>query len=393
MVAQLGLAFTLLVGSGLLLRSFWELQKVDPGYDSENVLSMRATVNSQNSSMSPEEQQEFFLTIRERISALPGVLSTALTDNSPMQFQQAMFHGVRPEGAEESDGTMLPQAQPHTVDVGYFETVGVPLLAGRTFTAADDDSAPLVALVNESLAENAWPGQDPVSKRCAPCSMMGDCDNPMFTVIGVVRDVHEVGIETRLTAQIYGAMRQGNRVQNLVVRTAGDPLAMGRQLREIVAELNPTIPVSNIVTLDQLRRNALLLRRLTVVLLSIFAGVAFLVSLAGIAGVIAFGVSQRTHEIGIRMALGAQRDTVMKVVLTRGLKLITLGLMVGIFGSLGLAKVISGLVWGIPTVDPVTFVGMAALLVVLALLACYVPGRRATRIDPVVAFRASCGQG
>ena len=216
-MAQLGLAFTLLVGSGLLIRSFWELQKVDPGYDSENVLSMRTTVNSRNSSMSPEEQQEFFLTIRERISALPGVLSTALTDNSPMQFQQAMFHGVKPEGAEESDGTMLPQAQPRPVDVGYFETVGVPLLAGRTFTAADDDSAPLVALVNESLAENVWPGQDPVGKRYAPCSMMGDCDNPMFTVIGVVRDVHEVGLETRPPAQIYGAMRQGNRVQNIVV--------------------------------------------------------------------------------------------------------------------------------------------------------------------------------
>ncbi len=388
-VAQLGLAFTLLVGSGLLMRSFWELQKVDPGYESENVLSMRATVNSRNSSMSPEEQQEFFLTIRDRISGLPGVLSTALTDNSPMQFQQAMFHGVRPEGAEETDGTRLPQAQPRTVDVGYFRTVGIPLLAGRTFTVADDDSGPLVAVVNESLAETVWPGEDPVGKRYAPCSMMGGCDNPMFTVVGVVRDVHEVGLETRPPAQVYGAMRQGNRVQNIVVRTAGDPLAMGRQFREIVAELDPTIPVSNITTLDQLQSDALSPRRLTVVLLSIFAGVAFLVSLAGIAGVIAFGVSQRTHEIGIRMALGAQRETVMRVVLGRGLMLITLGLLVGILGSLGLAKVMSGLVWGIPVVDPITFVATAALLGAMVLLACYVPGRRATRIDPVVAFRAS----
>ena len=388
-VAQLGLAFTLLVGSGLLIRSFWELQKLDPGYDSENVLSVRVSVNSRNSNMTREEQQAFFLTIRERVGALPGVLSAALTDISPMQLQQAMFHGVRPEGAEESDGTGLPQAQPRTVDVGYFETVGVPLLAGRTFTEADDDSAPLVAVVNESLAATVWPGEDPVGKRYAPCSMMGDCDNPSLTVIGVVQDVHEVGLETRPPAQIYGAMRQGNRTQNIVVRTAGDPLAIGRQVREIVAELDPTIPVSNITTLDRLRSDALSPRRLTVVLLSIFAGVAFLVSLAGIAGVIAFGVSQRTHEIGIRMALGAQRETVMRVVLGRGLRLIMLGLLMGVLGSLGLARLLSGLVWGIPVVDPVTFVGIAAVLVPLALLACYVPGRRATRIDPMVAFRAS----
>ena len=388
-VAQLGLAFTLLVGSGLLIRSFWELQKVDPGYNPENALSMRVTVNSRNSSMTPEEQQDFFLTIVERIGALPGVLSTALTDVSPMQFQQAMFHGLRPEGSEETDGTRLPQAQPRTVGVGYFETVGVPLLTGRTFTVADDGSAPLVTVINESLAQSVWPGEDPIGKRYAPCDMMGDCDNPMYTVIGIVRDVHEVGLETQPPAQIYGAMRQGNLAQNIVVRTAGDPLAMGRQFREIVAELDPTIPVSNITTLDQFRSDALSPRRLTVVLLSIFAGVAFLVSLAGIAGVIAFGVSQRTHEIGIRMALGAQRETVLRVILKRGLTLITLGLLVGVLGSLGLARVISGLLWGIPTVDPVTFVATAALLVAMALLACYVPGRKATRIDPVVAFRAS----
>ena len=388
-VAQLGLAFTLLVGSGLLIRSFWELQKVDPGYNPANVLSMRATVSSRNSSMTPEEQEGFFLTIVERIGALPGVLSAALTDVSPMQFQQAMFHGVRPEGAQESDGTRLPQAQPRTVGVGYFRTVGVPLLTGRTFTVADDDSAPLVALVNESLARSVWPGEDPIGKRYAPCSMMGDCDNPMYTVVGVVQDVHEMGLEAQPPAQIYAAMRQGNRVQNIVVRTAGDPLTMGRQFREIVGELDATIPVSNITTLDQLRSDALSPRRLTVVLLSIFAGVAFLVSLAGIAGVIAFGVSQRTHEIGIRMALGAQRDSVMKVILKRGLTLISLGLVLGIVGSLGLARVISRLLWGIPAVDPVTFVATAAFLVALGLLACYVSGRRATRIDPVVAFRAS----
>ena len=164
---------------------------------------------------------------------------------------------------------------------------------------------------------------------------------------------------------------------------------MGRRLREIVAELDPTIPVSNITTLDQLRSDALSPRRLTVALLSIFAGVAFLVSLAGIAGVIAFGVSQRTHEIGIRMALGAQRETVMRAVLKRGFTLIIFGLMLGMAGSLGLAKVISGLLWGVPAVDPLTFVATTAFLVVMALLACYVPGRRAMRIDPVVAFRAS----
>ena len=390
-VAQLGLAFTLLVGSGLLIRSFWELHKLDPGYDAENVLSMRVSVGQFNSTMTPDERREFFLAILERINATPGVLSAALTDVSPMQFQQAMFHGVRPEGSEETDGTRLPQAQPRTAGVGYFETTGISLLAGRTFTVADDENTPRVAVVNESLARTLWPGEDPIGKRYAPCSMMGNCENPLHTVIGLVRDVSEVGLETEPPAQIYAAARQlpGNGAGNIVVRTAGDPLAMGRQFRAIVKELDGTIPVSNVTTLQQLRSDALSPRRLTMILLSVFAGVAFLVSLAGIAGVIAFGVSQRTHEIGIRMALGAQRETVLKVVLRRGLTLIALGLAVGVLGSLGLARVISGLLWGIPTVDPITLVATAILVVAMGLLACYVPGRRATRIDPVVAFRAS----
>ena len=388
-VTQLALAFTLLVGSGLLVRSFYKLQRLDPGYDPENVLSMRVVVNIRNSNMTLQERNDFFLTALDRIGALPGVTSAALTDISPMQFQQGMFHGVRPEGARESDGTRLPQAQPRSAGVGYFETAGIPLLAGRTFETTDDENSLRVSIVNEALAASVWPGQDPIGMRYAPCGMGGACSDSLVTVIGVVGNVRELGLETTPPAQIYLPVRQAPGASNLVVRTAVDPLQIGRQAREIVKALDPTIPVANVTTFEQIRDDTLAPRRLTLTLLSIFAGVALVLSLAGIAGVIAFGVSQRTHEIGIRMALGAQRDTVMRSILRRGMVMVVMGLGLGAVGSIGLGRLISGLLWGVPTLDPLTFVLTGVILGVMGMAACYVPGRKATRIDPVVAFRSS----
>ncbi|MCH7565668.1 MAG: FtsX-like permease family protein, partial [Gemmatimonadetes bacterium] len=388
-VTQLALAFTLLVGSGLLVRSFYKLQQLDPGYDPENVLSMRVVVNARNSSMNLQERQDFFLTVLDRIGALPGVTSVALTDVSPMQFQQGMFHGVRPEGARESDGTRLPQAQPRSAGVGYFQTAGIPLKAGRTFETTDDENSLKVSIVNEALAASVWPGQDPIGMRYAPCNMMGGCSDSLVTVIGVVGNVHEFGLETSPPAQIYLPVRQAPGASNLVVRTAVDPLQIGRQAREIIKALDPTIPVANVTTFAQIRDDTLAPRRLTLTLLSIFAGVALVLSLAGIAGVIAFGVSQRTHEIGIRMALGAQRDTVMRSILRRGMVLVVMGLGLGAVGSIGLVRLISGLLWGVPKLDPLTFILTGVILGAMGMAACYVPGRKATRIDPVVAFRSS----
>ncbi len=388
-VTQLALAFTLLVGTGLLVRSFYELQQLDPGYDPENVLSMRVVVNNANSDRTPQERKDLFLTLVDRIGAIPGVTSVALTDVSPMQFQQAMLHGLRPEGSQESDGTRLPQAQPRSAGVGYFETAGIPVLAGRTFEPTDDENSLRVSVVNEALAASVWPGQDPIGMRYAPCSMMGVCGEALVTVIGVVGDVHELGLETTPPAQIYLPVRQAPGAGNLVVRTAVDPLQIGQQAREIVKAIDPTIPVANITTFEQMRDDTLAPRRLTLTLLSIFAGVALVVSLAGIAGVIAFGVSQRTHEIGIRMALGARRDTVMRAILGRGLVMVVMGLGLGAVGSIGLSRMISGLLWGVPALDPLTFVLTGVILGAMGMAACYLPGRKATRIDPVVAFRAS----
>lgn len=386
-VAQLALSFTLLAGSGLLLRSFYLLQRQDPGYDAENVLSMRVVVNDRNSDMTFEERRDFFLTLVDRLRALPGVTSAALTDVSPMQFQQGMFHGVRAEGVGETDGTRLPQAQPRAAGVGYFETAGIPLLAGRTFDPTDDLRSERVAIVNESLAEAVWPGQNPIGRRYAPCNMVGQCGDDLYTVVGLVADVHELGLETTPPAQSYLPVRQVGAGSNIVVRTETDPLAIGQRAREVAKELNPRLPVANMTTFEQIRDDSLAPRRLTLTLLSIFAAVALAVSLAGIAGVIAIGVSQRTHEIGIHMALGARSDTVMRTILGRGMVMVVLGLGLGLTGSVGMARLISGLLWGIPTLDPLTLALTAGVFGLMGMLACYLPGRRATRIDPVVAFR------
>ncbi len=387
-VAQLALSFTLLVGSGLLMRSFWELQAVDAGYDPEDVLSMEVTVTSRNSTMTQEEREHFFLSILEQAKALPGVVSVGLTDFSPLQNTQGMFHGVRPQGSQEQDGRRLPQAQPRGASEGYFSTVGIRLLAGRTFEASDNRDSPLVAVINRSLADALWPGESAVGRQMWPCSMMGDCDSQLVSVIGVVEDVHELGLDALPPAQLYMSARQGAFGGNVVVRTTGDPLSLTRQLRDIVAGLDPTVPVSNVTTLEQLRDDSLAPRRLTLILLTIFTGIALLVSLAGIAGVIAFSVSQRTHEIGIRMALGAGRETVMRSVLRRGLVMIGLGLVVGVITALAATRIMSSLVWGVSVVDAGTFLATALILARMALVACYLPARKATRVDPVVAFKS-----
>ena len=388
-VVQLALSFTLLVGSGLLLRSFSELQGVDAGYNPENVLSMQVTVTGRNSSMTAVEREQFFLSILEQADALPGVISVGLTDASPLQNTQGMFHGVRPQGSEEEDGRRLPQAQPRGASEGYFRTMGIPLIAGRTFEAADNRDSEPVAVINQSLADALWPGENAVGRRMWPCSMMGDCNSQLISVIGVVEDVHELGLDALPPAQLYFSVRQGAFGGNVVVRTAGlDPLSLSRQLRDIVAGLDATVPVSNVTTLEQLREDSLAPRRLTLILLAIFAGVALLVSFAGIAGVMAFGVSQRTHEIGIRMALGAGRETVLRAVLGRGVAMIVVGLGLGVVTALVATRVMSGLVWGVSVVDARTFLATALILAPMAMIACYLPARKATRVDPVVAFRS-----
>jgi putative ABC transport system permease protein len=268
--------------------------------------------------------------------------------------------------------------------------MGIPLIAGRTFEVADNWDSEPVAVINQSLANALWPGENPVGRRMWPCSMMGDCDSQLISVIGVVEDVHDLGLDVLPPAQLYFSARQGAFGGNMVVRTAGvDPLSLSRQLRDIVAGLDATVPVSSVTTLEQLREDSLAPRRLTLILLTVFAGVALLVSFAGIAGVMAFGVSQRTYEIGIRMALGAGRETVLRAVLGRGVAMIVVGLGLGVVTALVATRVMSGLVWGVSVVVARTFLATGLILAPMALIACYLPARKATRVDPVVAFRSS----
>jgi predicted permease len=397
-VAQFALAFSLLTGAGLALRSFWELAKVDPGFDVENVLTFQVAPWGSADVNSAFDQKLFLYELQDRVRVLPGVQQAGISDLGPLAPGFTMRHGVRIEEETEMDGRRMPQAQPRVASAGYFDASGIPLRAGRAFRRSDDLEVPHVAIVNEAFARDVLGLLETeipraIGRRFTPCTMNGQCEGeeiPTVEVVGVVGDVRVGGIEEEPPAQFYRPSGQnGWPGGRLVVRTRNDPLALVDAVRRTVKDLDSQVPVYSVSSLEDIRQDSMAPRRLTMILLLLFAGVAFSVSLAGIAGVIAFTVSQRTHEIGIRIALGADRGKVLAGVMGQGMVLILGGLGLGVLGGVGVGRALSGGLWGVSPTDPLTFGLSAVVLCALGALACYVPGRRATRIDPVEAFRSS----
>lgn len=389
-VTQLAATFVLLVGVGLLLRSFVNVQQVDAGYDPTNVLAMQVTVNARNSEMTDEERKRFYLSVLERLEARRGVVSAAVTNSVPMRGTGFGTVAVKAVDNPGPDDEPRAQAEYRVASTGFFRTTGIRLERGRFFDEADSEDALPVAVINVSLARRLWPGEDPLGRPLIGCSNnTGQCFEPALRVVGVMADVRQHGLDRPPPDQVYVPAAQASFPGIFfLVRTVGDPLARAGELEAVVHETDPTIPVSGITTLEELWGRALAPRRLTLTLLALFGAVALAVSLAGIAGVLAFSVSQRTREIGVRIALGAERGGVLALVLRRGMALVALGLALGGVGALLLSGVMSGLVWGVEPTDPVTFVGVAAVLLAVSALACYLPARRATRIDPTEALKA-----
>ena len=387
-ITQVGLSFVLLVGAGLTLKSFWVLQSVDPGFDPQSVLSMDVTVNNLNSTMDAETRRNFYFTLVERLESMAGVTAVGLTSGRAMDPGMVMSVGVRSDGNPETDVARLPQAGFRVASEDYFAAMGIPVVDGRGFQAEDADLTGLVAVVTESFAREVFPGERPLGRtfeQCAPWS--GQCSGP-FQVIGVVGDHRVNSLAAEGGAVFYRSSRQsafpGGTV---VIRTAGDPGVRVRQFMDVVRALDPSIPVSNVATLVDRVDDSLAPRRLTMILLALFAAVALAVSLAGIAGVIAFAVSRRTREIGIRLALGASPREVMAQVVGRGAVLVGAGMALGFAGALAGREAVATLLWGIPTLDPGTWVATLALVGGVSLLACYLPARRAITIDPLEALR------
>ncbi len=385
-VAQVAVSFVLLIGAGLMLRSLFKLQEVNPGFDPERVLVMRVTANWSRYTTG-QQYRDLSLRLVERVQSLPGVLSAAMASTyplNPLGLANGPFNvNFQIEGRTPNPNEPTPQVDYRVASTDYFRTIHLPLISGRLFTESDDVQAQQVAVINQTLARHRWGNEDPVGKRIS-----FDQGRNWVTIIGVVGDVRQYGLNREPSDELYRPVRQTSGAGNLVVRTAVTPAVMIQQLRQAVYAVDPENAIDQVQTLETVRSESLASPRLTTVLLGLVAALAVLITAAGIAGVMALTVSQRTHEIGIRMALGASASSVLRLVLRQGLALVLIGLALGVAGAFALTRLMSTLLFAVEPTDPLTWLAVALVLAAVAALACFVPARRATLIDPLTALRS-----
>ncbi len=377
-VCQVALSLVLLIGSALAVRGLQAAGDIDPGFEPDNLLI--ASVDLDLQGYDEDRGLQFHQQLRERLSATPGVVSVGYGDSIPLNLG-SNSSGVVPEGYEVAEGSAPPIVDRNMVDHGYFEAMGIPILRGRSFRESDNDEAPPVMLVNEAFAERFWPGDNPIGKQVRTWS-----DD--FEVIGVVPTGKYISLGEDPRPYYYMSM---NRFYSgaffIHVRTAGDPGAMLETLRRQVQELDASLPVSSLQTMHEALGIAFLPARLAATVVTGFAVLALTLAAIGLYGVIAYSVSQGTREIGIRMALGAEATDVLKLVVRQGMVLTAIGLALGVFGGYALAQLMAMLLYGIRPTDVIAFIVASLILAAIALIATYLPARRATRIDPMIALR------
>jgi putative ABC transport system permease protein len=371
-----------------MLRSFAKLQQVEAGYSTENELTLSVDLNWASDAtpqhrIDRERALRFHEQLQERVRAVPGVVAGAAAWTFPLNSAFNNDGAFQVEGRDPSAGP-LPRAVFVGASPDYFSVVGVPVLAGRAFDQRDQPPQPGVVIVSDALARRYFGGSDAVGRRIS-----GDGGRNWRTIVGVVGNVRQRGLEREAPDMVYlPFLEVPGFTSILFVRTQGDPLLVAEQARRSVHQLDPQAAVSGIQTLEQIRHESLASPRLTTVLLGLMAGLALALSAAGIGGVVAYSVSQRTQEIGIRMAMGAERSRVLTMILGQGLRPIGLGLGLGLLGALALGRLMADLLFGVQPTDPLCFTGSAAVLLLVSLVACLVPARRATHIEPILALRA-----
>jgi putative ABC transport system permease protein len=368
-----------------MLRSLREMLRVDPGFRTENLLTMKLTLPATRYG---EDSQavRFHQELLGRVERLPGVRAAATVSNLPLSGDGGTGTPQvvgRPAAAGDGGG----ESHLRTVSNGYFGVIGLPLVKGRLFTEQDKMDAPGVLVVNETFARRLFPEGDPVGQRV---TFKFTADRPPFEIVGVVGDEKVTSLDGRTTPVIYFPYQQGpDSMMSLVLRTSSDPDSLAGAVRSEVQSIDREIPLYSVMTMEQLISNSpsTFMRRYPAYLIGIFAGVALVLALVGIYGVISYMVSQRTHEIAIRMALGAQQADVLKLIFKHGLMLAGAGVLLGLLGAFALTRLLSGLLFGVTATDPLTYLSVSALLMLVALCACYIPARKATRVDPMVALR------
>jgi len=383
-VAEVAMAVVLLVSAGLLIRSIIHLHRASPGFNTGNLLTMNVWLPLAKYPDAPK-WVAFYDQIKERIQALPGVQSAGLTSVLPIShnFDRRSFQVETqpvPRGQEADADTYI-------VTPGYLRTMQIPLLKGRELMARDVADVEPVALISETFARRYWPGEDPLGKRIKfPGSAARP--QPWRTIVGVVRDVKQYGVDKPSTMQIYLPEAQSPvSWLTLAVRTTGAPARMLNAIRTEIRSVDPDQAVFEVATMESLLAEAIAKRRFVMLLLAVFAALALTLAAIGIYGVMAYTVAQRTQEIGIRMALGAQTGDVLRLVVGQGMRLALGGVGIGLVAALGLTRLMTTLLFGVSATDPLTFVLIAVMLLLVALLACWIPARRATKVDPMVALR------
>jgi predicted permease len=380
-IAQVALTLILLVGAGLLGRSFIELLRVDPGFRPESAVVMNLSLPASDDKNQQKRSALFYKQLLGQLERLPGVVAVGGSNALPMTNTGA-------------DGTFLIDNDPsHTgaaeyrlASSGYFAAMGIPVLRGRVFDASDGPDAPPAAVISQSLAQKYFPGADPIGKRIQFGNMDGDAR--LLEIVGVVDNVREGGLDRAPALTVYANAFQRPQSNSLtmVVRAQGDPTTLITAMRQAVQSLNPEMPTT-FRTLTEVYSSSLDARRFNLVILGVFASVALLLAMLGLYGVISYAVAQRTQEIGIRLALGAQGRDVLRLILRQGMTLTFCGLVLGLAASFALTRLMASLLFGVTAHDPLTFAGVTLLLATVALLACLIPAHRATKVDPLVALR------
>ena len=382
-MTEIALAVVLLVGAGLLLKSLVRLLKTDPGFNPQNVLTMTvvlpaAKYTDANSQINFQDQ------LRERVQALPGVTGAGTVNILPLQPGNTTRVNV--EGDPIPPPGQELEANIRTVSDNYFQTLGVPLISGRMFDSRDKANGTQVVIIGKTMADRMFAGRDPVGRRLKYAGV----EAPPINIVGVVGDVKITGLDQETRPVIYYPFSQNSSTfANLVVRTNSDPTAVTGSIRNEIRNLEPAAAVFNVQAMPELisASPAAFMRRFPAILIGVFAGLALVLSSIGIYGVVSYSVSQQTHHIGVRMALGARAIDILKMVLKQGLLIVVAGITIGVAASIGLMRLLQSLLFGVPANDVSIFAMVAGALFVVALLACYVPARRATKVDPLEALR------
>jgi putative ABC transport system permease protein len=378
----LALALVIIIGSGLMVKAFWKLQEVNAGFNPEHLLTMRLSLPTANYK-DAAAVSGFFGSLEARLNALPGVKSAAIASglppSRPINANDTAIEGFVPV----PNGPIQNIDYWNSVTGKYFETVGARLLEGRFLNENDGAAAPFVVVINQTMAKTYWPKESAIGHRVGKTQ-----NSPWRTIVGVVADIKNAALDRPAGTEVFFSFaQQPSRLSWAVLRTQGDPMSVVAAARNEIRGLDRALPISSIGSMDDVLSTARSRPRFLTLLLTMFSSLSLVLAALGIYGVISYAVAQRTNEIGIRMALGAQGGDVVRLIGSLGLKLAIAGTVLGAVGAFALTRVMTGMLFGVSTMDAWTFAAMASVLVAVTMIACYVPARRASRVDPLIALR------